>query len=108
MAIPEIYLNDIGVVFTFTFTRRGEAVNDLGAIVVLKFKGPNNVVFERAKPPIVYPSDFTDGKAEYTSVDGDFNQVGLWEIEGDINIPSLGFIGHTSIQTIRVLKPLSV
>jgi hypothetical protein len=85
------HVNDIGTTFVVTIndltSSGGSAVADISdaTSMVLYFKRSCGSTFSRTAG---FTTDGTDGKIEYTTVDGDLNGAGNWEIQAKVVTPS--------------------
>ena len=50
----------------------------------------------------VFKTDGTDGKVQYTTVDGDLNEVGTWRIQAIINFATSSF--RSNVKTFKVYE----
>jgi hypothetical protein len=82
MAANEIHYNDIGTVLTITL-KDGTSVVDISAATTYNiiFGKPDGTSVEQSG---TFTTDGTDGKMYYTTVDGDLDQVGWWDIQAKI------------------------
>jgi len=87
MPANEIHLGDVGTVFVGTVTDdTGHVVDISGATTKqLTFKKPNG---SKATKAATFMTNGTDGKMQYTAVDGDVDQVGGWKLQGKVVLPS--------------------
>ncbi len=97
-AIQEIHIDDYGTIFRAT-------ILDGGTIVDIS--STNNKEFTFQKPDAsslavsgVFLTDGTDGIMQYTTVDGDLNQAGNWQIQGKVFFTSS--VWNTSIHKFKV------
>lgn len=87
----EIHLNDIGTVFRTTIKDKAcdgtSSVLDVSAATTLNliFKKPGGTVVTKSAS---FTTDGTDGQIEYITVDGDLDEVGNWQIQAYIVLPS--------------------
>lgn len=84
----EVHYNDIGTVFEVTVkdcVSGTSTVLDVSGASSLEliFKSPSGVAATQTASLV---TDGTDGKIKYTSVDGDFAEVGTWRIQCKIGI----------------------
>lgn len=84
----EVHYNDIGTVILVTVNDCVSGTSttlDLSSAILLEliFKSPSGSAV--TKSASLY-TDGTDGKIFYTSLDGDFNEVGTWRIQAKIGI----------------------
>jgi len=89
--VEQAQFNDIGTVFRVTVydtTKTGTSViaNISDATVLnIYFRRPDGTSFTRTA---TFTDDGTDGQIQYTTVDGDLNQVGTWAIQAYVSTPS--------------------
>jgi len=85
MAANEIRIGDIGTVFEVTIEDDSGVVDLTGATVHnLIFKKPSSTVVTK---PAVLDVDPTTGIIRYTTVTGDLDELGCWQIQAEIAIP---------------------
>lgn len=98
----EIRLNDVGTIFRVTF-KDGAYIVDISVATTKQF------IFKKPSGSNLTVSgslytDGTDGILQYTTVEGDLNETGLWKIQGYLVI---GTNKHKSdIYTFRVYNNL--
>jgi hypothetical protein len=82
----KIHVQDFGVIFEVTIVEGGVAV-DISAATTLtiKFKKPGGSTLTKTA---VLSGTGVDGKMRYTTVSGELDQVGLWEIQAYLVSPS--------------------
>lgn len=92
MAETDIHLDDIGTIFRVTAVEGGSPVNisTQTALEIIFTKADGTRVPKTA----VLTADGTDGEFEYIAIAGDLDQVGNWQIQGKITLPT--WIGHTA------------
>jgi hypothetical protein len=78
----EVHLYDIGTVFELTL-KDGAAAADISAFTTRKFR------FQRPSGDCeivdaTFVTDGTDGKLEYTTVSGDIDETGMWNLQARI------------------------
>lgn len=103
----EVHFNDIGTVILVTVN---DCVN--GTVLPLDvstatdldiiLRSPSGSVYTKTA---VLNTDGTDGKIKYTSVDGDFNEIGVWKVQVRIEF-SVNSIFKSDIGTFRVFENL--
>lgn len=83
-----IHVGDVGTVFSLTITDAdGIAVNLSTALVKrIFFKKPSQ---ERVCKSAVFATDGTNGKIEYTTVDGDIDESGAWQLQGYVEFSDM-------------------
>jgi len=102
----EVHFNDIGTVMLVTVkdcVAGTPTVLDLSSATSLEltFKSPSGS--SSTKPATLY-TDGTDGKIYYTSVDGDWGEVGTWRIQCKIGIGGGTF--RSDVGTFKVYENL--
>ena len=82
MAANEIHLNDIGTIFRLTI-KDGDSVVDISGATTknIIFTSPGGTSTTQAGS---FTNSGTDGKLQYTSVSGDINEVGTWELQASL------------------------
>lgn len=89
MSRGAVQSGDIGTIFEITLTNAGAVLDISNATGVndkyMLFKKPDSSTLQKDS---VFVTDGTDGKMNYTGVDGDLDQVGTWEIQGWANLGS--------------------
>ena len=83
--MAEIHKGDIGTIFLLTLRDGGTAVD------VQSATSTKNIIFKKPSGEVVtktalFGSDGQDGKIKYTSVAGDLNEVGYWEMQAEVVI----------------------
>lgn len=82
----QIHINDTGTVLLCTVLDENESVVDLSTAsqlqIILKKPGCGDVLNKTAQ---LY-TDGTDGKMKYTTVSGDLDRRGTWELQGFVRI----------------------
>lgn len=99
MSCAEIHLNDIGTVFTATILDEDDAVVDISTYT------PKQLIFTKPSATKVtqtasFVTDGTDGQIKYTSIAGDLDEEGLWQLQGIVST------FHTNIVTFKVYRNL--
>ncbi len=88
-----IFVDDEGTIFRITIQ---ECINDVLTPVDVStqtalsfiFKKPDGVtLLTIAAPPVVFTTDGTDGKVEYTTVTGDIDVAGVWCLQAEVTLP---------------------
>jgi hypothetical protein len=82
MAAEEIHFNDIGTVLTIT-VKDGDSIVNISAATtydIILGKPDGTSVTKTG----TWTTNGSDGKTEYTTVDGDLDQVGWWKIQAFI------------------------
>ncbi len=83
--LQEVHVNDIGTKFAFTYRDGANIVNISTASVQQAFlTPPSGTVKERTTVFTTPPADGSTGKAEYLSIAGDFDENGIWEVQGRV------------------------
>jgi len=83
-----VHNGDIGTIFRLTITDTAGAAIDVSTATVkyINFQDPSGV---RMQKTASFTTDGTDGKIQYTTVSGDIDSVGTWQIQGYVET-SLG------------------
>lgn len=102
----EVHYNDIGTVILVTVkdcvSGTSTALNVSGASALqLILQSPSGSSTTKTAS---LNTDGTDGKIKYTSVDGDFGEVGTWKIQAKVVIGGGTF--RSDIGTFRVYENL--
>lgn len=99
----EVHIDDVGTLFILTVKDDGVAVDISGASsLVILIQKPDSV--SHTKTGSFY-TDGTDGKMKYTSISGDFNQVGLHKIQAVVSMGS--GVYHSSVSDFRVHRNIT-
>lgn len=86
MPSDEIHYNDIGTIFRGTIQDGSSVVDISGATTIqMLFNPPGGAT--RTKTATL-TGDGTDGKMQYTTVDGDLNVLGVWQWQGQVVLPA--------------------
>ncbi len=88
-----IFIDDEGTIFRITIQ---ECVVDVLTPVDVStqsamsfiFKKPGNSTLTKAAPPVVFTTDGTDGKIQYTTVTGDIDEAGVWCLQAEVTLPT--------------------
>jgi hypothetical protein len=99
----EVHLSDIGVVFQATIKDDGVVRNISGASTIEFLLDPPSGGLKTLTGSLT--TDGTDGKCEYTTVSGDLDETGTWEVQVKITEGSTP-IFHASIDEIVVKRNL--
>lgn len=95
----------IGVVIICTITEDGSAV-DVSTVstkqIILQKPDGSAALTKTAS----FTNTGTDGKIQYTTISGDLNVTGIWNIQGAI-VFSGGFSGRSDVQQFEVKGNLS-
>ena len=94
----EIHKNDIGTVFQLELQEDDVAVDISAAIQIDIFLGAPSGATKQSTG--VFVTDGTDGKIKYTTVSGDLDEEGPWQIQAKITMPAWN--GHSSIVNFNV------
>jgi hypothetical protein len=96
----EIHAGDIGVVFNITV---------MNGTTVLNLSNADNISIIFQKPDgndltktATLLTNGTDGKIKYTTVSGDLDQIGTWQIQARVNFGISVF--STDIQKFKVYR----
>ena len=104
--LEEAHVNDIGTIFRVTVydtTSTGGSVVayiSSATTITFTFKRPDGTTFTKSG---AFTSDGTDGKVQYTTIDGDLNGAGTWSLQVLIVI-SGGLTHNTNVATFRVFE----
>lgn len=103
MAANEIHKDDIGTQFTVT-VKDGTTAVDVSTATVkqLIFKAPGGTILIKAAALV---SGGTDGIIQYTSIDGDLSEDGVWKMQGKVVIGGNTF--KTDITSFKVHRNLN-
>lgn len=75
----EIHLNDVGTVFELTATDGGVVVNlSTASVKQIIFAKPSGATLTQNAS---FVTDGTDGKVKYTTVAGDLDMLGNWQVQ---------------------------
>lgn len=102
MAANEIHLGDIGTKFRCTIYN-GSSIVDVSSASV------KQIVFQKPDGTDLtvnasFETDGTDGVIYYLTVSGDLSQIGLWSLQGYIEIATGKF--HSDIKNFKVYRNL--
>jgi hypothetical protein len=106
--VEQAHVNDIGTIFRVTIydttSTGGSTVADVSDTTMrtLYFGRPDGTTFSRSA---VLTTDGTDGKIEYTTVDGDLNTAGTWSIQA--YVVSTAGSWNSTVGNFRVFENLS-
>lgn len=104
--LEEAHVNDIGTIFRVTVndttSTGGSTVADISdaTTITFTFKRPDGTTFSKSGS---FTSDGSDGKVQYTTVDGDLDSAGTWSLQVLI-VTSGGLTHNTSVATFRVFE----
>lgn len=102
MAADEIHVNDVGTVFKVTIADCPDSLDVSSATTkTLKFKKPSGEVLSKAG---VFFTDGTDGIIKYTSVSGDLDECGRWELQAFLVLGVSSY--HSDVAKFRVFRNL--
>ena len=102
MSANEIHLNDIGTKFQVTVKDGDSVVNISSASTkLLIFKKPSGTKMTKTA---AFTSDGSDGKIDYTVIADDLDEVGTYQLQGNVVISDGTF--YTDIQTFKVHRNL--
>ena len=94
----QIHKDDIGTRLVVTVLDDGSVVDiSTASSIEIILRKPNNTVLTNTA--VLY-TDGTDGKMMYTSIDGDFDIVGNYKIQGKVEIDGGTF--YTSLGSFKV------
>lgn len=100
-----IHNGDIGTAFELTIVDTNGATIDVSTATVkyIYFSDPTGT---RMKKTAAFKTDGSDGIITYTTVDGDIDEVGTWQVQGYIETLLGKF--YTEKSSFRVLSTLYV
>ena len=83
-----VHNGDVGTIFRLTITDIDGAAIDVSTAVVkyIYFQDPAGTIMQKTA---TFYTDGTDGKIQYTTVNGDIDEAGTWMIQGYVET-SLG------------------
>ncbi len=82
-ALDEVHVGDIGTVFEATITDAGVVVDISGASTKdLNFLKPDGTTTLNKNGS--FTTDGTDGKLRYTTISGDLDTAGTWQIQAHV------------------------
>ena len=96
----KVHKDDVKVKLKMTISRLGSPVNDTAAIIMFFLTKPSGTVLQRTPSK---PGNFTDGIAEYETVEGDLDEDGYWALAAKVTLTN-GFIGFTNSELFHVYK----
>lgn len=100
----EIHVADVGTIVRprIVDCQTGDPV-DISTATTLQitFTKPDKTIMVRTA---VFTTDGTDGKMQYVIQSGDLDQMGFWEYQGKVILPSGTW--HASIEEFKVLANL--
>ena len=91
----EIQYNDFGTPIRFEIVNPDYKAEDVSAAtaVTILLRAPDGTVLTKSG---TFTTDGTDGKVQYTAVDGDLDQAGAWQGQARVTTPS----GQWTSQTV--------
>jgi len=96
----EIHYGDIGVNFNITVMNGAAVLNVSNAnSISIIFQKPDGSDLIKTATLV---TDGTDGNIRYTSVSGDLDQIGTWQIQAKVNFGASVF--STDIQKFKVYR----
>lgn len=105
MPANEVRVGDIGTEFLITLKDGTSAVDISGADAsekrVIKFKKPSGATYE-VNPTL--KTDGTDGKLTYTTVDGNIDEEGMWQMQAKVTFGTQTF--RSDIHKFKVHRNL--
>ena len=100
MAADEIHVNDVGTLFKATIQDCPDSLDISSASTKqLKFKKPSGELLTKAG---TFFTDGTDGILTYTSVSGDIDECGRWELQAFLVLGSSSY--HSDVAKFRVFR----
>lgn len=86
MPANEIRLEDIGTIFEITLMDDTEVVDISGATLMqIRFAKPDGTIMLKTA---VHTTNGSDGKLQYTTILNDLDQVGIWQKQAYIELPT--------------------
>lgn len=103
MAIGEIHVDDVGIVFTITIKNENNVVVDLSAATTKEFhfQKPDGSMLIRSGS---FVTDGTDGGLQYMTQAGDLDQSGNWKYQ--IYLVISANVSYTDISKFKVFPNL--
>ena len=102
MAADEIHVDDVGTLFKATIADCPDSLDISGASTKqLKFKKPGGTVITRAG---TFFTDGSDGILTYTSIAGDIDECGRWELQAFLVLGGSSY--HSDVAKFRVFRNL--
>jgi uncharacterized protein YfaS (alpha-2-macroglobulin family) len=104
--LEEAHVNDIGTLFRITVydttSTGGLVIADVSdaSAITFTFRRPDGTTFNKTGS---FTSDGTNGKVQYTTIDGDLNGAGTWGLQVLI-VTSGGTSHNTTVGTFRVFE----
>ena len=96
----EIHYGDIGVNFNITVMNGAAVLNVSNAnSISIIFQKPDSTDLTKTATLV---TNGTDGKIKYTTVAGDLDQIGTWQIQARVNFGASVF--STDIQKFKVYR----
>lgn len=92
------HYNDVGTIIRVIVRENGNVKNISSASTLQIIL--TDPTFDKKTKTASFTTDGTDGAIEYTTVDGDFDEVGVWEVQGIVD----GF--KSEIETFEVRRNL--
>ena len=68
------------------------------------FRKPSGTVITKTA---LFVTDGSDGKLVYTTLSGEIDEIGVWELQANLIFPALGYKGRTAVTTFEVLPDLT-
>jgi len=102
MTADEIHVNDVGTVFKVTIADCPTTLDVSSATTKqLKFKKPGGDLLVKDGQ---FYTDGTDGVIKYTSVSGDLDECGRWELQAFLVFGGSSY--HSDVAKFRVFRNL--
>ena len=95
-----VHVNDIGTIFRLTIKDTAGTAIDVSTALATKylyFQKPDGT---KVVQTAAFYTDGTDGIIQYTTVDGDIDQAGNWQIQGFVDITDGEFFSSASSFTV--------
>lgn len=101
--VEEIHQEDIGTILETTIKNDNAPVDiSIATTREILLKKPSGALLTRTG---ILVTDGTDGKMKYTTISGDLDEVGVWQIQGHIIIPDGEW--HSDIKDFSVFSNLT-
>lgn len=99
-----VHVGDKNFTFFANITENCAAVDISGATAkTILFQKPSGVMLEKAA---LFVTDGTDGQIQYSTVEGDLDEVGIWKIQAVVELGS-GSLYHSNMKSFKVMHNIS-
>ena len=104
MAAGEVHENDIGTVFKLTVKDQDGVIVDISSASTKQiiFKKPGGNILTKTAS---FQTDGTDGIIKYTTLSGDLNEKGIWQIQAYVVITAGTF--YSDVLEFKVYPNIS-